>query len=459
MTPPSAMDLLFQPLISAVQLIVAMALFCLHQPRRNRFALRVGFVVVGYLVATVIATYIGFVWEPRLMGEWSFTTQIVLFIFITFVWVALVHFCFDVPKQSAVFLAVAGFSMYHTATGLIGSIIVVAGGAGVLEDVESAAIAVFPLEFDQFIFMLNTIVTVAVYALCYRLFARKLTGEWVSKPDDRTIAVFFLSVIFIDVIFDFSMMSTYNYGLPVFQRTVFGLTKTFICFFLLYVEFQILLVERLQADVELSGRLLAERERQYQISRETIDAINIKCHDIRHQIRHLKDGSEGAIADASVLADIAREVAIYDATVKTGNDALDTILTEKRLLCERDGITLSCIADGAALDFMQPVEIYALFGNILDNAIEAVSAISDREKRSISFVVQRRGDMVSIHVENYFSGSVSFDNGLPKTTKVDTANHGFGMRSIRATVEEHDGSLTLGAEGGIFRLDALIPIP
>ena len=456
MTLSEAANLFLSPLFSSFQLMTAMALFCWRQPRRERFGMRAGLVVFGYLAATLIATYIGFVAEPRLMGEWSFNTQMLLFGSLAFMWVGIIYFCYEISIWAAVFLAVAGFSAFHALTGVIGTIVVLAGGAGILQDVESSILAVFPLEINPFVALVNLLATVIVYWLCYRFFACNLRGEWVARPSDRSVAVIFLATLLIDVAFNLSMMSTYSYGVPVFQRTVFGITKTFICFFLLFVEFQILLVGHLQTEVAIGERMLVERTRQYELSRENIEAINLKCHDIRHQIRQLEAGSR---VDPTVLADIAREVDVYDAAVKTGNDALDTILTEKSLLCGRNGITLSCIADGAALAFLQPTELYALFGNILDNAIEAILALSEREKRNISLMVQRRGDMVSIHEENYFEGDIVFEDGLPKTTKGDTMNHGFGTRSIRTIVESHEGSLAIGVDNGLFHLDALIPIP
>ena len=75
---------------------------------------------------------------------------------------------------------------------------------------------------------------------------------------------------------------------------------------------------------EVERRMAAERERQYQLSRKSIDAINVKCHDIKHQIRSLADG--GRVADGRALEDLAAEIAIYDSTSKTGNPALDVIL-------------------------------------------------------------------------------------------------------------------------------------
>jgi sensor histidine kinase regulating citrate/malate metabolism len=155
---------------------------------------------------------------------------------------------------------------------------------------------------------------------------------------------------------------------------------------------------------------------------------------------------------------------VYDATVRTGNEALDTILTEKRLLCEGEGITLTCMADGHALDFLAPSELYALFGNALDNAIEATRQVPEGG-RSISLGVRRVGDMVSIHVENTCVGQASFADGLPQTTKLtgdgtrDTTNHGIGTRSMRALAERYDGIFSAAQRGDVFCLDITLPLP
>ncbi len=195
-----------------------------------------------------------------------------------------------------------------------------------------------------------------------------------------------------------------------------------------------------------------------QLGLDALDAVTEGIDALRG-IRHLEDGAEGTtVLDKDVLRDIAREVRVYDTRVKTGNDALDTILTEKALLGEREGITMSCIVDGKVLDFMAPTDLYALFGNAIENSFEAVRQVDDPEKRNISVLVKRVANMVSIHVENYYSGSVLFDGELPVSSKADAENHGYGMRSMKMICERYGGALAASVEGQVFSLDALIPI-
>ena len=65
---------------------------------------------------------------------------------------------------------------------------------------------------------------------------------------------------------------------------------------------------------------------------------------------------------------------------------------------------------------------------------------------------------MSIHEENYFVGELDLSDGLPRTTKDDKDNHGFGMLSIRSLAEHHGGALTVRTEGELFLLDVLLPL-
>nr|WP_239471554.1 ATP-binding protein [Olsenella profusa] len=109
---------------------------------------------------------------------------------------------------------------------------------------------------------------------------------------------------------------------------------------------------------------------------------------------------------------------------------------------------------------MAPADIYSLFGNALDNAIEAVRAVEGAERRAITVSVQRRRRMVAVSVENCCASTPRFaTDGLPLTTKHDSTNHGFGMRSMRAIAERYGGSLHAGFEGGVFYLNVLLAMP
>ena len=107
---------------------------------------------------------------------------------------------------------------------------------------------------------------------------------------------------------------------------------------------------------------------------------------------------------------------------------------------------------------MKQSDIYSLFGNAIDNAIEAVERIEDDEKRCIIVRVKKSRGMVLVHIENYYNGELSFKGGLPQTTKKDKRYHGFGMKSIRMIVEKYHGYFSTKSTDGIFSLDILLPV-
>lgn len=295
-----------------------------------------------------------------------------------------------------------------------------------------------------------------VYPLYLWLFVRLVRRHSladISEPQIILVALAVVAtVIGLDVVVKSLGASTLGLEAYLMARLAHGV----LCGFTLFSEQKILAARQLATEREVERRMAAERERQYQLSRKNIDAINVKCHDIKHQIRSLADG--GRVADGRALEDLAAEIAIYDSTVKTGNPALDVILTEKGLVCSGEKITLAVIADGRALECLEPQEIYSLFGNALDNAIEAVRGIGEPERRLVSLNVRRSGTMCVINVENSCDVAPAFRDGLPVTTKADAGSHGFGTRSMRGIVERHGGILSFGCEDGVFHVDALLPV-
>ena len=149
---------------------------------------------------------------------------------------------------------------------------------------------------------------------------------------------------------------------------------------------------------------------------------------------------------------------MYDSSFRTYNEALDVVMQNKGLICQQKGISLSCMADGKQLDFMKEGDIYSLFSNILDNAIEAVERLQQEEK-VITFSVVARQGFVFVHQDNFYNGSLQFEEGLPRTTKEDNGYHGFGTRSIGALTEKYGGDLQIDTEGGVYSLDIMLPIP
>ncbi len=217
-----------------------------------------------------------------------------------------------------------------------------------------------------------------------------------------------------------------------------------------------------ELDTELENAhlqsILHMQYENYRISEQSIDLVNQKYHDLKHQIQLLR--SEVSAGDRLEYLDrMEQEIRSYEAQNKTGNRVLDTILTAKSLQCQRSGISLTCVADGQALDFMHPMDISALFGNALDNAMEGVKKLDDPEKRLIHLSVARQRGFLRIRVENCYEGELHLERGVPASTKRDRRYHGFGLKSIRSIASKYGGSMAIASKDGWFELRVLFPLP
>lgn len=210
-------------------------------------------------------------------------------------------------------------------------------------------------------------------------------------------------------------------------------------------------------ELEAIQSILQNQYIQYKQSRESIELINYKYHDLKHQIAVLRAEEDPEKRNA-FLNKMEEEIKTYEAQNKTGNHVLDILLTGKTMYCMKHGITLTCIADGTLLDFMEVQDICTIFGNALDNAIECELKIEDREKRLIHCTVSAQKDFLLISVENYYEGDIVFHGKIPVSTKKDVDFHGYGLKSIRYTVKKYNGVATIHTDEQWFTLKILIPL-
>ena len=238
---------------------------------------------------------------------------------------------------------------------------------------------------------------------------------------------------------------------------LFNIVLQFYCITLLYLQSALFKKSSMRKELETIQLLWHQQKGQYQLSKETIELINHKCHDLKHQvqaIRAVKDEKERE----TYLEKIEKSVQIYSAIVRTGNEILDTILTEKSLICENSGIHINCVADGSLLAFMNPVDLYTLFGNALDNAIEAVRKLESKEKRVIDIMLYERQSLMMLQIVNPMCGEVKFEDGLPLTTKAKNGYHGYGMKSMLHTIQKYEGHLTTEVKNGCFYFNVMLPL-
>lgn len=214
---------------------------------------------------------------------------------------------------------------------------------------------------------------------------------------------------------------------------------------------------RVRRELEAVQSVLQNQYIQYKQSRESIDLINYKYHDLKHQIAVLRSETDPQKRN-EFLNHMEDEIKQYEAQNKTGNKVLDTVLTSKSLYCSKHDITFTCVADGTLLDFMDIMDICSIFGNALDNAIECELKIKDKEKRLIHVTVSQQKNFLILRFENYYEGGLKMKEGRLLTTKKEKEFHGYGIKSIRYTVSKYDGAVSIDAKENWFEMKILIPM-
>nr|WP_297706034.1 sensor histidine kinase [uncultured Butyrivibrio sp.] len=214
-----------------------------------------------------------------------------------------------------------------------------------------------------------------------------------------------------------------------------------------------LLAEKELRNIHAMLKAQYDKYRNYQ---STFELINMKYHDLKHQIAGLR--AEMTDEERKEWIDsLEQELESYSPELETGNSVLDTLIAGKMMNCRANNIKITCVADGDILDFMHVADICTIFGNALDNAIESVTLLEDPEKRLIHLSISQKKGFILIQINNYCENTITMKNGFPVTTKADSSNHGFGLKSIRYTVEKYHGTLNFDLKDNWFELKMLIP--
>ena len=207
----------------------------------------------------------------------------------------------------------------------------------------------------------------------------------------------------------------------------------------------------------LLQKMLAEKQHhQYLVQKEAMEAVRHKYHDLKHFLKAAETAGHGEEL-GEFIRDLRREIEPYETLQETGNRVLNILLAERIRECQRRQIRLIPAIDARGLSFMSTVDLCTLFGNAMDNAVEACEKIEETEKREIRIRIAPSGDMTVMRFQNTFEGPDGLENTALQTTKRDAANHGYGLDSIRKISENYGAVMTIRSDGGIFTLTVLFP--
>lgn len=432
-------------LVFMAELLLAELLFTYKLKKRSRYVLRA-------LLAAAFCMGIAFVFY---IVSYNALFTSVMFLALFGISALTLKFVYDEPWTTLIFCAPAAYTTQHLAYEVYTFFIIITGldsgmAMGAYGDGSGET-----SPYNGW----TAIVYIASYSVLYWLMF-VLFGDRINRNEDlslKNIKLISLSGCIIVINIVLNAIVTYNSeaNYDKVYLCVAHISNILCCLFALLLQFGMVTRKKLEHERDMVRHLWEKDKEQYTLSKENIDIINLKCHDLRHQIREI---GNRRVLDEDAIKEIESAIKIYDGAVKTGNEALDVILTEKSLYCQNNDITFSCIIDGKNFEFMSPGDVYSLFGNAIENAIEAVLKIDNPDKRLINLVTHRTGKLLSVRLDNCISDAVKIENGLPVTQKEDKRFHGFGTKSIKAITDKYNGDLSFAAEDGVFSINILFPL-
>lgn len=193
-------------------------------------------------------------------------------------------------------------------------------------------------------------------------------------------------------------------------------------------------------------------ERQYayyQDKQRNEEKIRSMYHDMKNHLLLLQKQQ----GNMQLTESLVSQMSDYESYYHTGNDFLDVIIRDKAQEAQDNGIDFKCAVQFSEGAFIQPLDISTIFGNALDNAIEASMKLP-QEERMITVKSGRVQDTLVVVFENNFGTDI-----MVKSSKSDFFFHGLGIPNIRKAVEKYAGECTIHRDNGKFIMKIILPIP
>ncbi len=297
------------------------------------------------------------------------------------------------------------------------------------------------------VYIIVILIRLLIMAIIYR-FLKNFQYEIQSK-DAAILSINFLLVLCI------SFAATYSYlNLGMYDTFILDLsTSVFGVVQFLYSRNVSYLREQAQWD-KLQIAQLQQQYAYYQDKLKDEERIRSIYHDMKNHLLVL-EGSQSTEVTRQMAKEIRSQIADYENYIHTGNNFLDILIKDKAEKAREKHIDFLASIDFGGIDFIEPLDVSTLFGNGIDNAIEASEKLSE-EQRVILVKAGKVQNFVSILVENNCSDEAHTDG---HTTKEDKLLHGFGISNMQKAAEKYNGTCTTAQANGKFTLKILLPIP
>ena len=205
-------------------------------------------------------------------------------------------------------------------------------------------------------------------------------------------------------------------------------------------------------------------EEQIKIQAEHYAALskaNFELRRFRHDFKNISLGvkeliAEGKQTEALNILESAKEN-VYSTTdsmlrFDTGNGIVDALLSDKQRTSALSNIKIQ-FQGAVPPEGISATELCIIFGNTVDNAVEACEKIDAGTEKIIDIKCKCVSGFMFLNITNPVNEPVIIKNNTVQTTKSDKSLHGFGLYSLEKTVNRHDGKIELLCNNNEFSVN------
>ncbi len=386
--------------------------------------------ISGFIISVILMEFVNKIGNPNINMFYSFASEFAVCIIL-----------FESNIKKIWFHNLFFWAMFIFADGITVMIpLVISGGTvgNVLAD-----------EQGMFIGNISYIILMIVGYRIYMIFMQKVKFKGIQFKT----AAFLIIMNFFDYWIIISFGEKISDRIDGIKMIAMLLAYLLINLFLVYVLNQLSEAYRYKYELSLSEQLnemylsnYTEMSHKYEQSRSLI-------HDIKKHLMVANELDNKETKD-QYLSDVYKRMDELFGGFKCSNKILSVAVSQKMSYARSKGIEVVISAEDVPIDFVEDLDITAIFANLWDNAIEACDKVTD--KKYIEMSMSRVNDFILINFENSYDGAIRTENKNLVSTK---PNHsGIGLKSVKYSVEKYDGVFITNYNDKIFRAEITLPI-
>jgi sensor histidine kinase regulating citrate/malate metabolism len=227
---------------------------------------------------------------------------------------------------------------------------------------------------------------------------------------------------------------------------------------LLYNSFAKLHEEKI--NVSLQAREKESYLTQSNLMQESMERVKSLRHDMKNHLAVLrdysaKDRSEEAIKYVDALLEEFGDSDIYS---DTGNIAFDSVINYKLRNAKKDNIALDLQISLPTTFNMDDVDIVTIFGNLLDNALEAVSKV---DEKTLKIDIELSKGAIYAKIENSFNGEVKYSkSGVDEDRQILSSKskdrQGYGIANTTKALAKYNGYMKFSHTDSLFSVGVFL---